>query len=102
LAPQGVDVAEAVGSVSNGDSEMSEDDARIMGVPRDTAAGDRLGQPVCQPSAIGELAQQRVARVRDKIAASVVTSTRRTERLLRTFKEAFYADIGSLMPLSDE
>jgi hypothetical protein len=68
LPSEGVEVTEAVGSIDNGDSEMSQDHARIVGVPRDAAVGHRLRQRACQPSAIGELAQHRGARVRDEIA----------------------------------
>ena len=90
LLPQGVDVAQAVGSIGNGDSEMGEDHARIVGVPRDAAVGHRLRQRVCQPSAIGELRPDSIAvpACETRLRPSVVTSARRTERLRCTFKEA--------------
>jgi len=55
--------------------EVSEHDARVVGVPRDAAVDHRHRHGPGQPCAIGQFAQQRGASVRHEIAASVVTST---------------------------
>ena len=68
LRPERFEVAQAVAPVRDGDGEVSEHDARVVGVPRDAAVGHRHRHGSRQPGAIGQFAQQRGARVRDEIA----------------------------------
>ena len=89
LLPQRFEVAEAVGPIGDGDGEMGEHDARVVGVPRDAAVGHRLRhRPASARCDRPAQHNNAVPACETRFLPSVVTSARRTERLRCTFKEA--------------
>jgi len=67
LFSQGCHVGQAIGAIGNGDSQVGEDPAGIMGVPRDPALGHRHRHVPGQPALIGQLGQPRGACMADEI-----------------------------------
>ena len=69
LLPEGLEVAQAFGPIGDGDAEMGEHDARVVGVPGDAAAVQCPRHRPCQTGAIGQLGEKCRASVRDEILA---------------------------------